>query len=251
MPPSTEQQPGFLDGLRCFSDGVRDLPAPGVRAHVWLPLSVSLLVVTAALWLGFSYLSEFRAWFEDLLPDWLDFLAVVLVPLISILAVLVGAWLAGFLALIIAAPFFGTLSLAVETRIGIRDTLPDIPWYAGLGATLIRELRKLGYQIPRALLVLLISLVPLLSPVAPGIWLLLGAWLLAIQFADIPAENRNIEFGTTRRLLNRYRTATLGFGVVTTALLAIPFANFLVLPAAVAGGTRLYHRLKRADAAAV
>lgn len=232
------------DGLRAFRDGGRAARAPGLGRYTWLPALVSLAVVGAGLYLALGYLAELSLRLTGMLPDWLGFLGAVLTPLLYLLGILAGAWLFGFLAVLVASPFLGDLSLAVE-RQQFGSGVPEPPsLLRGAAGALGRELRKLGYHLPRLLGVFVITLIPGVNALAPAVWLLFGAWTLAVQFCDYPAENRGQPFRDTVSLLRRHRGAALGYGACATLALAIPLVNFLLIPVAVAGGTILWRRLQ-------
>ena len=232
------------DGIRSFLDGLRAVRAPGLGRYTWIPAAVSLVVVVVGLGVTFSYVADLSTWLTARLPDWLEFLELLLVPLLYLLGVLAGTWLFALVAVLIAGPFLGDLSMAVERR-EFGDGPPEpLSLWAGALASLGRELRKLGYHLPRLLLVFLVTLVPLLNTLAPLVWFLFGAWTLAIQFCDYPTENRRRPFAETVDLLKRNRGAALGYGACATVALAIPLVNFLLIPAAVAGATLLWRRLQ-------
>ncbi len=234
-------------GIRAFFDGARAARTRGLRRYTWLPALVSFLIIAAGLMVTFGYIDELIAWVTARLPGWLDFLSLVLTPLLYLFGILVGAWLFGFLAALIASPFLGDLSLAVE-RIEFAGGPPEPPgfWHGALGA-IGRELRKLGYHLPRLLAAFLLTLVPVINIVAPLIWFAFGAWAMAVEFCDYPTENRGRPFQDTVALLKRHRGAAFGYGACATVAFAIPLVNFLFVPVAVAGGTILWRRLEGRD----
>ena len=236
------------DGVRAFVDGASLIRRHGLGIYIWLPALVSMAVVTVGLWFAFHYADVFGSWLVARLPGWLDFLSAILVPLLYVLAVLLGTWLFGFIAIIVSSPFHSNLSASLEPHLNTTpETLAQTrPMVQELAAAVVRESRKLLYQLPRLLGVLLLGLVPLINVASPVLWFLFGAWMLAVQFADLPAENRHMTFAETLELLRQNRGAALGYGICVTPLLAIPIVNFAVVPLAVAGGTVLWHRMRRA-----
>lgn len=236
-------------GIRCFAEGSRLARAPGLARYTWLPVLVSLVVTTAGLVVAFGYIGDLSAWLTRQLPDWLEFLSLILAPMLYLLGVLIGAWLFALLAVIIASPFLGDLSIEVERR-GFGSGPEHVPsiWASAAGA-IGRELRKLGYHLPRLLLVFLLTLIPVLNAAAPFLWFLFGAWTMAVQFCDYPNENRGRPFRDTVALLKQHRAAALGYGGCAALALAIPLLNFLLIPVAVAGGTVLWRQLEGPDRA--
>ncbi len=235
------------DGVRAFVDGASLIRSGRLGKFVWLPALVAAAIVALGVWAAFIYADQFGSWLAASLPGWLDFLSVVLVPLLYVLALLVGTWLFGFVAIILSSPFHGNLSAALEPHLATApDTLAETrPLHQEVLAAIGREARKLRYQLPRLIGLLILTFIPVINVVSPILWFLFGAWMLAVQFADVPAENRQLPFRDTLELLRQNRGAALGYGICVTPLLAIPVVNFIVVPLAVAGGTVLWHRLRR------
>lgn len=230
-------------GIRAFASGFRWARHPSLRYYTWLPMLISLVVCAAGLYLTLDALVDASDRLLAGLPGWLDWLDVILTPLIYLVGILIGAWLFGLLAVLIASPFLGAFSLALERVVYGSAPETDTRIWTDVGASLIREARKLGYYLPRLVVVFLLTLIPVVNIAAPVIWLLFGAWTLAIQFADYPTENRQRPFAETLARLKANRGAALAFGACATGVLAIPFLNFLLIPVVVAGGTLLWHAL--------
>jgi CysZ protein len=113
--------------------------------------------------------------------------------------------------------------------------------------SLAREARKLLYHLPRLLLVFVLTLIPEINLASPVIWLLFGAWTMAVQFVAYPTENRQRPFQETLDKLKSNRAAALAFGLCATGALMIPLLNFLLIPVAVAGGTVLWRTLEQSS----
>lgn len=235
-------------GVTAFVDGLREAGRAELRPYIWLPAATSLLVICTGLYLGLGYLSAATEALLATLPDWLGFLSWILTPLVYLLGVLAGAWLFALLATLLASPFLGSLSIALE-RLRFADP-PSVETglWTDISNSLSRELRKLLYHLPRAVAVLLLTLIPVVNAVAPLIWLLFGAWTMAVQFADYPTENRQRPFRDTLSLLRSNRAAALLFGLLSTGVLMIPLLNFLMIPVCVAGGTLLWRALSEPTA---
>ncbi|NJN50743.1 MAG: sulfate transporter CysZ [Gammaproteobacteria bacterium] len=231
-------------GLRAFTDAVGMVRARGISQFVWLPALVSLLVVASTLGLVFTYVDEGVAWVLAQLPDWLSFLEWILAPLAYLLGVLAGAWVFGYAATLIASPFLGVLSSRVETHVTGRAPISQSHWLTAIATTFAREVRKLVYYLPRALLVFLFTLLPVINLAAPFVWLAFGAWIMAVQFVDYAPENNGAAFSATLDVLKRNRAAALGFGAPTALAMAIPLLNVIAVPIAVVGGTLLWCRLQ-------
>ena len=229
---------GLLQGIRCFTDGFATALDSKHRHFVLLPAGLSLLIISTGLWIGFSYVTELSDYLVGLLPEWLSFLEWVLAPLMYLTGILAAAWLFGFLAAIIGAPFLGELALRID-----RHVTQDTPWWRQLWPTARRELRKLRYHLPRLLALLLLGLVPVVNAIAPALWLAFGAWMMAVQFCDFYHENRGRDFLDTLGTLRANRGAALGFGACAAFTLSIPLLNFIAAPVATVGATLLMKKI--------
>ena len=230
-------------GVRAFSKALRIIRRPALRRFIVLPALVSLLIIATGSWFTLGYLTTLAEAFANWLPDWLSFLDAVLAPLLYLIGILVAAWVFALLAVLISSPFLGLLSAAVERELGVGAHQSGASVWVELISSLGREGRKLIYHLPRLLLVFVITLIPAVNVVSPLLWLLFGAWTLAVQFCDYPGENRGLPFADTLRRLKANRAAALSFGLCASLAMAIPLLNFLLIPVAVAGGTLLMREM--------
>jgi CysZ protein len=244
MPTQTLSGPGYL------AAGLRLILRPGLRLFVLLPLTVNLLLFVALVSLA---IQQFGFWVDALmptLPEWLAFLEYLLWPLFVALVLLIIFFSFTLLANLIAAPFNGFLAEKVEAVVRGEDSSPPFSWaelLAMIPRTLGRELRKLAYFLPRALGLLVLSLIPGLNLVAAPLWLLFGIWMMAVQYIDYPADNHKMSWDGMLAWLREKRWQSLGFGAATYAALLVPGLNILLMPAAVAGATVFWIREEGAD----
>ena len=254
IPPATAAPPARrpphrrrnnpLSGALYLLRGAAIVARPGIRRYAAVPLLINASLFAALIWIGASWLAGFV---ESMLPDWLggEFTSWVLAPVLAlyVTAVLVaGFFTFNLVANLVAAPFNGLLAEAVERHLTGRRP-PSRGWrafVAGLGAAFATEARKLGYVALRTLPLLLLFLIPGVNAVAPFLWLLLGAWMLAVAYLDYPMANHGIGFAGQRRRLRGRRLLGLGFGGAVMAALAVPVLNFLVIPCAVAGAAAMW-----------
>lgn len=219
--------------------GAAMLPQPGIRRFVLVPLLINLLLFIAAIWL---LIQQFTHWVEyglGYLPDWAGFLYWLFWPLFA-LVVMVGVYY-GFsiVANLIAAPFNGFLAEKVEHRLR-GAPLVDEGWGAVLAIiprALQRELQKLGYYLPRFLLLLLITFIPGLNLLSPLLWFLFGAWMMSIQYCDYPMDNNKVSFPQMKQLMKARRVTSIGFGGLVQLGMLVPVLNLFLMPAAVVGAT--------------
>ena len=223
---------------------------PGIRAYVVVPLSINVALFAALIWLSASWLVDFAT---DMLPDWLDFLAWILVPTYVLAVFMAGFYAFNIVASFLSAPFNGLLAEAVERHLTGRAP-PSArggfrAFLAELAATLVAEARKLAYVAIRSLPLLVLFVIPGVNVVAPILWMVVGAWMLAVTYVDYPMANHGIGFDDLLARLRDRRLLGLGFGGAVMVALAVPVLNFLVIPCAVAGATAMWVEQLEGDAA--
>lgn len=103
-----------------------------------------------------------------------------------------------------------------------------------------REWQKLVYFIPRILFLLILFLIPGINLIAPVLWILFGAWMMAIQYVDYPMDNHKIPFKDMRKSMGKNSIQNLGFGGSVMLMILIPGLNLIILPAAVVGATLMW-----------
>jgi len=222
--------------------GLQMLPDPSIRHFVIVPLLVNILLFGGAIWL---LVDQFDIWVDylinKLLPDWewLEFLRYLLWPLLALLVLVIVYYSFTIVANFIAAPFNGFLAEKVERQLrGV--AVGDEGWGALLAMiprTLQRELAKLAYYLPRVLLLLVLTFVPVIGLLSPVLWFLFGAWMMSIQYCDYPMDNNKVSFGQMKQLLKSERLTAVGFGGLVQLGMMVPLLNLVLMPAAVVGAT--------------
>ncbi|MCP1620370.1 CysZ protein [Pseudomonas sp. SLBN-26] len=234
-----------LSGPQYLGEGLKLILRPGLRLFVLLPLTLNLLLFIAMI--GFA-MREFSGWvdaFMPSLPDWASFLEYLIWPLFVALVVLLVFFTFTMIANIIAAPFNGFLAEKVEVVVRGQDDFPPFSWaelVAMVPRTVGRELRKLGYFLPRAAGLLILSFIPVVNLVSTPLWFVFGIWMMAVQYIDYPADNHKLGWNEMLAWLREKRWQSLGFGGSVYLALLIPFVNIVMMPAAVAGATLFWVR---------
>ena len=238
-------QPPALRGPDYFTAGLRLVLQPGLRLFVLLPLTINLLLFIGLISVAVQQFDLLLAAFMPSLPDWLSFLEFLLWPLFTLLVLVIMFFTFTMVANLLAAPFNGFLSEKVEAVVRGTDTSPPFYWselLAMVPRTIGRELRKLAYFLPRALGLLILSLIPGVNLIATPLWVLFGVWMMAVQYIDYPADNHKLGWNEMLAWLRAKRWQSLGFGGMTYLVLLVPVVNIIAMPAAVAGATLFWVR---------
>ncbi len=229
-----------------FFRGFSLIQTKGLKRFVLIPLAINLILFSVAFYFLFGEINSAIVWIVDLIPDW-DWLSwlksglsYIIWPIAVFTVLLVFGLVFGTFANWIAAPFNGLLSEKVEQHLtgenlgdtGVLDIVKDIP------RTLGREITKLGYYLPRALLFLILFFI--LPVIGQVIWFLFTAWMMSVQYCDYPFDNHKVPFSKMKRVLQTNKSTTFSFGITVTFFSLIPIVNFLVMTVAICGATALW-----------
>lgn len=227
----------LFSGAGHFLHGFSLITKPHIRRYVLIPLSINVILFAGVTWF---VLGNISGWTAQLLPDWLEWLNWILVPITSLLVLVIAFFSFSIIGNIIASPFNSYLSAAVEAHLTgekIEETAYG-SMIRGAARSLLNELRKLLYFILWAVPVIILSFIPVLNILA----LAITAWLLSLEYVDYPFANHSRNFAAVRNQLSRHRAGALGFGSMVMFMTSIPLINMLVMPTAVAGATSMYVR---------
>lgn len=242
----------FTDGIGFVGQGFQLAKRPGIRPYMLVPFLMNFVLFSAFGYFTFDQLSSLVSmldWVADF-PGWLDWLEAIVNWLFGAfkwLILLAGVFLMLFimgsvftmLTHLLVSPFIGLLGEKVERELHTVDypvnTLSQIAL-----RTIKRELVKFRYWILRALGLGVVTIIlwslPIVNALTPVIWYLFGAWMLAMQYIDIPADNNGYSFEDVLALMRRHRAEIMGFGGAIMLLTATPIVNLFIIPIAVAGG---------------
>jgi len=233
----------IVNGPRYLFEGAALLMRPKLRRFVLIPLTINLMLFGALVVWAYGQVDDVTQWLVSRLPDWLQWLSVVVVPLFWITSLVVIFYSFSVVANLVGAPFNGLLAEAVEAHLtgatfesSWRDVIHDIP--AAIGS----ELHKLLYYLLRAIPLFILLWIPVLNLPAMVLWVLFGAWMMTVQYIDFPMGNHRLFFTEQRRRLRKRPLLAWSFGGLVMLCTMIPVVNFIVMPAAVAGATVMWIR---------
>ncbi|GAA3903069.1 sulfate transporter CysZ [Halomonas cibimaris] len=229
-----------MTAVDAIAQGTRWVYRPGLRRYVFAPIAVNLAVYVILLGM---VISRFGGWVEhwmNLVPGWLDWLSWLIWPLFVLCLLAVVFFTFTLVTQLIAAPLYGFLAEKVEIVATGRAPLDDRSLTRAAVDALGRELVKLGYILPRAAVLFVISWIPGVNLLAPLLWGLFSAWMMAISYLDYPMDNNQISFADMRRRLARRPWHSLSYGGAVTLITWIPLANLFLIPGAVAGAVLMW-----------
>lgn len=227
-------------GIGYFVRGLQLLRQPRLLPFVIIPLTVNIVIFATLITYSINIVSSTLDSWLLAIPDWLGWLNWLIWPIVVITLALVTGYLFTAVAILIASPFNALLAEKVEElTTGKPVQGPESLWqaFALFPRALARELRKIFYYLPLLLVVFVLSWIPPFTAIAPLLWLLLAAWMMAVQYVDYPMDNHQLSFASVKQILRQRRLSSLGFGGIVALVSGIPIVNFFVVPAAVCGAT--------------
>jgi CysZ protein len=240
--PSDVKKPN-KSGFNYFMAGFALIKQPGLRSFVFIPLMINLLLFSTVMYVAVGELALLFDWVNGQLPDYLTWLKFFLWPLAVLSLLVIMSFVFSSVMNWLAAPFNGLLAEKVEQHLtgkalhsgGTLDLVKDLPRIFG------REWQKLKYYLPRAIGFLILFWVPVIGQtVAPVLWFLFTAWMMAVQYCDFPFDNHKVPFEDMKFALNQTKGTSYSFGAAVTLFAMIPVVNFIVMPVAICGATALW-----------
>jgi len=217
------------------------LRRPGLWAMAALPAFLAFLLVCAGLLAGFFLVPRVEARFSPApgsAPVWVELPVSLLLGTATLGS---GVFLGLGIALALTSPILDRLSRQVEARVRGRagESGRGFRWEA------VQALRGSLYFLAAAPGVFLLGLVPIVGPFLSVAW---GGRAVAFQMTDPALSRRGLSFREKRLWHRAWGAESLGFGLAGMVGLLVPFANLVLGPALVAGGTLLVLDLEDVDA---
>lgn len=241
--------PGFASGLRAFFGGFACiLSDPSLWPFAAVPAVVALSLTGL---FGWGVVAFVPSQIEALLAPHVSGVLVTVAEIVaSALLLLVALLLAFALAQPLSGPALERIVRRVEERLGA-PSWPPTSFVVDVGRSLQSVLVSYAFGLPILALLFLVNVVfPPAAVVTVPLKLAVAALLLTWDFCDYPLSARGVPIGTRVAFLRRNASAALGFGLGLALLALVPCLLLLVLPAGVAGATRLVAEIERHEGAA-
>jgi CysZ protein len=226
-------------GIHYLWRGFGMLNTSGLKRFVIIPLIINIILFSLLVGYGYHLVGHLLS----LLPNWLHWLSWIIIPIFFIACSIIVVYTFTIVANLIGAPFNSLLAEKVQLLTtgskpnvdeGFIAAIKDIP------RTMKREWHKILYYLPRALLLLALFFIPILNVVAGVLWFIFGCWMMAVEYVDYCMDNHKKSFRDLHKYLRSHCWTSLTFGFMVTIVTMIPVINFVVMPAAVIGGTLMY-----------
>ena len=225
-----------------------------------LPLLINLVVFSAMAYGAVVYLLP---WLVDsltptALPGFLARFGDTLIAIIRglvyficvILMVVLGAVTFTGVGTILAAPFNDFLSEAVEGILRHEPSTRELTLgnlMEDLARTVLQATWKSAIVLATFVITVPLLLVPVVGAIVyTGLNGLVATWFMALEYIDLPMGRAGWTLPERRQWAGHRRGTVFGFGAAVYLTMLVPLLNFLLMPAAVAGGTILFVELEDA-----
>ncbi|NLQ17206.1 sulfate transporter CysZ [Marinomonas sp. M1K-6] len=221
-----------------------------LRVFILIPLLANFALMALIYMLAFGYFQDLLGYAMGYVPEWVSFLNWLFYLIFGAIITVLLFYSFSVGVNILAAPFMAFLAEKVEEKetgrvFDERLTMGVI--MAMVGRSLLRECQKIGYFLPRFILLLLLSFIPLVNVIAPVLLLSFSAWMLALQYMDYAFDNNKVTFHNMRMALRSKPLLCWTFGGMVMVSLTIPFFNLFVMPIAVVAATLLWISVFRSE----
>lgn len=221
---------------------------PGLLIAGIVPALIAAIVVLGAL----GVLIYFAAGISDAMTPFADHWASAPRDLIRIAAGISLVGVSGLVAFVaftsitlaIGDPFYEKIAEHVEDELGGMPDAVAIPWWRSLGQGVLESIRLVATSAIVGIPLFFAGFLPVVGQTAvPVIGALVGGWFLAVELVAAPFARRGLRLADRRRVLRQNRPLAVGFGAAVFVCFLVPFGAIVTMPAAVAGGALLSHRV--------
>jgi len=213
-----------------------------LRSAILIPLLINVALFIALAWVGSYYFDVFLNYWLPANTGW-----AWLHPLVWLLAVMmflvIGFFSFTIVGNLIASPLNALLAARTELLMtGKASERLSQPFAVVAKEAISSELFKLRYLlvrlIPLLILTLITSWIPMINLFVSSLWLVFGAWFLAIEYSDYPMANNQLNAQEQLNKLKAKRLRSLSFGAGASVLMM--FLGPLAMPSATIGATRYW-----------
>ncbi|MGH3730450.1 MAG: EI24 domain-containing protein, partial [Micromonosporaceae bacterium] len=218
----------FVAGLKIFAQGFSIMAR---NKRLWLlgtvPAMIAMVLVILAIVAVGMWVGDLVAWatpFADgWSPDGREALRVsaTVVLMVALLAVAVITFTA--LTLLIGGPFYEYIAEQIEDQLGGKPPGYHASWFRVFVRGLRDSILLVSISVLFTLPLFCLGFIPLIGQtVIPVIGACVGGWILSLELVGVPFHRRGLRLGDRHRALRTRRALTLGFGVPTYLVCAVP-----------------------------
>ena len=238
---------GFAAGFSYpFKAGHFLISNPRLLVYVLIPFLINMIVFAGAVWFGLGFFEETVT---AMIPQGDEWYWSVLYYFIWVVAVIATAVICFFLFTVvgnlIAAPFNDLLSEKTEMMLTGKQS--DEPFRLGVFLRdslhiLLDDLLKIAAFVAGMLILFGFFLLPAVGPIFYSVLSILWtALFLVVEYTGFIFARHKLKFRDQRQFIRERKLASVGFGLGSLCLLAIPFLQFFTIPLGVIGAVHFWY----------
>lgn len=228
-----------------FRAGLFLLKHPRLLKFAAIPLLINIIVFSTAVYFGLNF---FNYHVIHYLPQGQGWYWALLYYLFWVVALIATGVLVFFsfsvVGNLIASPFNDVLSERTEEMLGgiqEKERFSLKAFGRESWRILVEESKKMAFFVAGMVLLFLLNLIPGVGTVLyAGLSILFTLFFLAVEYTGYVFVRKKLRFRDQRRFIFSRLVLMSGFGTGVLLLLAIPFLQFICIPAAVVGATQLW-----------
>ena len=231
----------FARGVGDLIEGMRVIvKTPKLWPYVVIPLIINIVVYVAVIGAGIYFFSDIMAHYLPEGEGWFYTLVRYLLWVVMAVVIIIGIFFTFFsVACLISSPFNEILSARYEELLTGEAPGGGLSVLASVAAEIKRLIVYLIVAAVLLVITVLLSAVPGLNLVVPLLWMIFSGLVAAFEFLSYPLERKGLGFGPKISFIKANLLRSEGFGIAIYFSLFIPVLNFMVIPAAVIGATRM------------
>jgi len=225
-------------------------------SYIIIPAIINLLLFIGASILVWQYTGLLSGWLVNLTSidsmsgDAGSILAWIIGAIVKVLSFFIYIKLYRYAILLLSAPALALLAektqellTGVSYPFNFAQLLKDV--FRGLGITLKNLIKELAFTIPLYLL----ALIPIITPFATVLILLIESYFVGFSMIDYRNEFRRLSARESSHIIKKHRGLAIGNGLAFNLLLLIPVMGVLLAPplGAVAAGLAANQVLDKAS----
>jgi CysZ protein len=240
LAPSPAERPGLLRGLRLFFGGFASIARqPRAWPLALVPVAAASVLTLLLGGLSVGFVPDLVARFAPTATGfWLGLAQVAA----TVVAVVASVFLSLALAQPVSGPALEALVRTVERELGAPERA-NTPFLLDVARSLGSATLGFAVGAPIFALLFLLSFVPGAAFVTVPLKFVVAATIVGWDVLDYPLSVRGVGLGERLRFVARNLPAVFGLAVGVAAVALLPCGLLLVLPAGVAGATRLVHEI--------
>jgi len=231
---------GFFNTFRSFSLAGKNR---GLLLYFLIPFILNIAVLSGIFYFSYTSLIPFAHSFLAGDQWYMDFLRLLLSPVLFILLSIFTILIYSIAGGIITAPFLDLLSLKTERIIGSRysdEKFSIKEFLSDIFRALTNSIRLLFLIILINLILLILNLIPGGSFIYAALNFFSALFFYGFQFYDFPLERRRYSFSEKLRITWKFKWSVFGSGLAFFLLSFIPVIGFLGLNLCTIGAAKTF-----------